>query len=537
MKACFLAILFLVITQPLLAQRLLKISASVNGESEEVSYIVRKGNVYASATEIANILSGRYFYNKDASKVEIKFNDFNLKFTGRNQFVILQSRKDKGQRVLQLPTSTMIIKGDVYIPLVYCTDYLSYAFGGNVVFDNKAKHLTISGKISPPPTVLAEQTTTTQKIPSPTKISTPKPVRVNSKYDIYGIGVDQKANGTLVRIKSQKKIKKQPRSSIKNNILYVYLSEASVDPDSIRNAIPMGLVKRIRYKSVGGNPQFEFTLNEGFTSHETFYDIGTNDILISIHTDKFVNPEKDYTSEKAKWLFDVVVIDPGHGGKDPGAIGITGVREKDVNLGIGLKLGKLIEQNIPDVKVVYTRKTDTFVELFNRGKIANENEGKLFISLHANSMGKKHSDIRGFDVYLLRPGKTQSAIEIAEIENSVIQYEDDPAKYEELTDENFILVSMAHSSYMRYSEKFSELLLQEWSQDVGIPARGIKQAGFYVLVGASMPSVLVETGFITNKADEAYLKSAAGQQKIANSLFDAIQKYRGFYEETFTEEG
>jgi N-acetylmuramoyl-L-alanine amidase len=520
-----------------LGQRLLKISASVNGQDDEISYLFRKGNVFASATEIAKILSGRYYYNEEASKVELKFRDYNLKFTGRNQFVILKSRNDNTQRVLQLPVSTMIIKGDVYIPLTYCTDYLSFAFGGNIVYDDKAKHLTVSGIVVPPALEFVEDKPAETRENRPTQRSPEKTHRrIDSRYDIYGIDIEEKVNGTLIRIKSQKKIVKQPRSALKDNILYVYLSGISIDPDSIKNIIPAGLVKRIRYKSAAGNPQLEFVLNEGYSSHETFYDIGTNDILVSIHTDKFLSPQKDYTKDKEKWLFDVVVIDPGHGGKDPGAIGITGIREKDINLGIALKLGKLIEKNHPDVKVVYTRKTDTFVELYKRGKIANENNGKLFISIHANSMGKKHTNIRGFDVYLLRPGKTQDAIEIAEIENSVIQYEENPDRYEELTDENFILVSMAHSSFMRYSEKFSELLLQEWSKDVGIPARGIKQAGFYVLVGASMPSVLIETGFITNKADEAYLNSQNGQQKIAQSLFNAIKKYRNYYEETFIEE-
>ncbi len=111
-----------------------------------------------------------------------------------------------------------------------------------------------------------------------------------------------------------------------------------------------------------------------------------------------------------------------------------------------------------DVKVVYTRKTDKFVELYKRGQIANENDGKLFISIHCNSTPKKPTNASGFEVYLLRPGRTKEAISIAERENSVIQYEDNPGRYKALTDENFILVSMAQSSYMKYSEKFSDII-------------------------------------------------------------------------------
>lgn len=205
-------------------------------------------------------------------------------------------------------------------------------------------------------------------------------------------------------------------------------------------------------------------------------------------------------------------------------------------MGIALKLGKVIEQNLKDVKVVYTRKDDTFVELYKRGKIANENNGKLFISIHANSVKKKPSPTKGFEVYLLRPGKTQKAIEIAEFENSVIEYEDNPEKYQKLTDENFILVSMAHSSYMRYSEKFSDILNKRWSQHTKIPSRGIKQAGFYVLVGASMPGVLVETGFLSNPEDEAYLNSQKGQQEIAQAIFATVKEYKEYYDKTFEAE-
>jgi N-acetylmuramoyl-L-alanine amidase len=137
----------------------------------------------------------------------------------------------------------------------------------------------------------------------------------------------------------------------------------------------------------------------------------------------------------------------------------------------------------------------------------------------------------------LRPGRTERAIEIAEIENSVIKYEENTDRYEKLTDENFILVSMAHSAYMRYSEKFAGILSQNWNSQIKeIPSRGVKQAGFYVLVGASMPSVLVETGFLSNKEDEAYLNSKKGQQEIAKAIFKSIQDYKKYYDSQMKED-
>ena len=182
------------------------------------------------------------------------------------------------------------------------------------------------------------------------------------------------------------------------------------------------------------------------------------------------------------------------------------------------------------LKVVYTRKTDKFIDLYKRGKIANENNGKLFISIHCNSTPKKPSNANGFEVYLLRPGRTKEAISIAEFENSVIQYEENPNRYEKLTDENFILVSMAHSSYMKYSERFAEDLHKEFVKHPSLSSRGVKQAGFYVLVGASMPSVLIESGFLSNKNDAKYLNTSSGQQKFAEYVFNGIKKYRESYE-------
>ncbi len=514
------------------AQRLLKISAEVNGQNKEVAFITRKGNVYVSAKDMAKLLTGKYYYNDKSSKVEIKFPHYYIKFTGRNQFITVLLKTSSIQKIYQMPVSTMLVKGDVFIPLKYSIKYLELAYGSKIIFDTRTKNIIVTNK-----SIYENNAEKNRnKIPGNRKLHR-KIENLNTRYDIYGIEIEEKSNGTLIRIKSQRKILSQPRSSLRNGKLTLYLAGVSVDPDSIRAAKPAGLVRKIRYKNVSGNPQFEFILKRGYENQETFRDVDNNDILIAIHTNIYDKVPANIAKEQKKWKFDVVVIDAGHGGKDPGAIGLTGKMEKDVNLGIALKLGKLIKKSLPEIKVVYTRKTDKFVELYKRGKIANENGGKLFISIHANSMGKRRKNVRGFDVYLLRPGKTKRAIEIAEVENSVIKYEDNPKQYRKLTDENFILVSMAHSQYMRYSEKFSELLLHDWQRGVGIPARGIKQAGFYVLVGASMPSVLVETGFITNPSDEKYLSSNNGQEKIAEAILKAIKQYRSYYNKSFEERG
>lgn len=532
MRIKFVFLFILIFISISFSQRLYKISVQVEGREETLSYILRSGIDYVSSNEIALLLSANQFYNSDAAKIEIKFKDYTLKFTARNQFVILNRKADGAQTIFQIPISTLLIKDEVFIPLIYCLDYLSLGYGKRITFDDRTKNLKATEEPFTPETffVSKQSDTKEEKLIEPERTTE----NVTGKYDVNSITVEEKSNGTLIRLKTSRKLS-IPRHSINNGTLFLFLSNVTVMPDIANFVKPAGLVKRIKRTIISAkNVQLEFSLGDGYSTTEAFQDVESSDILITIHNKLFTSAAPNVEDAKAKWIFDSVVIDAGHGGKDPGAIGITGIKEKDVNLAIALKLGNLIEKNLPGIRVIYTRKSDEFAELYKRGKIANENGGKLFISIHCNSTEAKDISYRGFEVYLLRPGRTSQAIRIAEFENSVIKYEDNPDRYQKLTDENFILVSMAHSQYMRYSEKFSDLLNQEWKTGVSIPSLGIKQAGFYVLVGASMPGVLIETGFLSNRKDETHLASPAGQNEIARSIFYAVKKYKENYEKEFS---
>lgn len=516
------------------AQRLLKISVSVNGRTESLSFISRNGISFVSAKEICGILGGNHFYNRQAAKVEMKYNQYRLKVTARSQFYIITNITENSQFIYQIPISTFFHKDDIFIPLTYSLPYLNNVFDKELLFDEEKKHLSVTAK----PTEAALDETLEQQKDEDDLAAEPaaKPKeKISSPYTIYGIEINELTNGTLIRLKSQKPIYKFS-SSIQEGKLRLFISNASIAPNILSGLKPSGFIKNAELKNVQGNKQIEFLLKDGYAEHEATKDVDTDDLIITIHNKIFSAIERDFSKEIDDWKFDAVVIDAGHGGKDPGAIGIKGAKEKDINLAVALKLGEMISKSLPDVNVIYTRSTDKFVELYKRGKIANENNGKLFISIHCNSAGKK-SSTRGFEVYLLRPGKTQQAIEIAELENSVIKLEDNPDRYQKLTDENFILVSMAHSAYMRYSEKFSDMLNSNWLKQVrGIPSRGVKQAGFYVLVGASMPGVLVEAGFLSNEKDEEYLKSERGQKEVATALFQTVKEYKQYYTEQIQSE-
>lgn len=247
------------------------------------------------------------------------------------------------------------------------------------------------------------------------------------------------------------------------------------------------------------------------------------------NNEKEVNDDA-FVNEKRKWALDVIVLDPGHGGHDPGAISISGYKEKDFTLKIAKQVNDLIKENMPETKVVMTRTDDTFIELYKRGQIANKNKGKLFISIHLNSAAKKPGPANGFETYILRPGRNDDAARVANFENSVIKLEKKTEKYKNLTEEELIIAAMAQSAFVKFSELFAKTLQSEVEKTTQMKNRGVNQAGFYVLVGASMPNVLFESAFLSNQDDEDYVNTENGIDNIAKGIFNAIQRYAEEYE-------
>lgn len=477
-----------------------------------------RGILYASVNDFCNLFGYHTFYNAESQKLEVKINNHKIKFTANNYFVIVTDEKGE-LGVIQLENKTVFASYSFFIPIKKLVNLFSNVTGQSIQYDVKRNKIDVG--------IFYEK----------------------KKYDIFGIMYDVKVNGTMIRLMSNKRLKdydswvryEPDDKDKKNGWLYLTIADAKADVEKLKSVKPAGIVKELLMFPSANSVQFTFKLNQKISNTEILQDSERNDLILAIYTpleeklpEKELKPyEKNIIREKERWKLDVVVIDPGHGGKDPGAIGVTGTKEKDITLAVAKKLGKLIEMRMPDVKVVYTRQSDEFVELYRRGQIANQANGKLFISLHCNSTSRKPSSAKGFEIYLLRPGKTEHALKIAERENSVIQFESDYEKrYQELTEENFILLTMAQSAYMKYSEHFAELSSNFVQKHTDLEINGVKQAGFYVLIGASMPNVLVEMGYISNREDEKFLKSEKGQNKIAEALFHAIQRYKIDYDQS-----
>ncbi len=228
----------------------------------------------------------------------------------------------------------------------------------------------------------------------------------------------------------------------------------------------------------------------------------------------------------ARWRLDRIVIDAGHGGKDSGAH-LRGVKEKDLVLPIALKLGGYLE-DLLGVEVIYTRRNDRFIELRERGRVANRNQGQLFISIHANAAPNRSA--YGTETFFLGMNKEGSAKTVIERENSVIQLETDQAHYEAFDQAALVRYQLAQSAFLSQSEELAGRIEHQFSTRVERKSRGVKEGNLQVLWAAAMPAVLVEVGFLTNAQEAQFLRSTRGVDYMASAIFRAVRDFKASYE-------
>jgi len=239
------------------------------------------------------------------------------------------------------------------------------------------------------------------------------------------------------------------------------------------------------------------------------------------------------TLKKSEFQVKTVVIDAGHGGKDPGTSG-SYTKEKDVALKVALKLGGYIQEYLPDVKVIYTRDNDTFIEVHERANIANRNDADIFISIHANSLPRNTSSSRkdaiyGTETYVMGAQNSGRNFEVAKRENSVILLEDDYEKtynFDPNSPESYILFSLTQSAFQDKSIALAKKIQDQFEHRAGRRSLGVKQSSLWVLWSTAMPSVLVEIGYLSNPKEEKELNSSSVQGNIASGIFRAFRDYK-----------
>ncbi len=512
-----LSAIFFFLSETVVAQQNV-IRVIFEGDESKSSVIGKfelSGVSYGSLNDFSELLSLNTYANLDTRKFEIKLPGYRMRVAAGNPFVVVTDLDTEKQSIIQMSANVLLAAEMFFVPVEEFLEPFNLLYEGNIIYDRSTETMRVAERVG------------------------------SNSYDINDLTIEQRRNGYLIRIKATRPFNEYEAWLRQDNWLYVTIANARADTAKLNSAKPTGIVQKILVIQNPTAVQLTFKLNRRAESAQILPDPSSNDLLLTVHTPtdsliflrKQQQLQQTLEDQRNRWKLDVIVIDPGHGGKDPGTVGVTRAKEKDITLGIALKLGEMIERNLKGVKVVYTRKRDKFVELYRRGKIANEAGGKLFISIHCNAMPRKPHPLKGFEIYLLRPGRTQDAIAIAERENAVVRLEEGYEKrYQELTEESFILLTMAQSAYARYSEQFAALLQQQMEKRLELQNLGVKQAGFYVLVGASMPNVLVETGYLSNRSEEKFLKSSSGQRKVARGIFHAIKKYKESYEE-FLDEG
>ncbi len=463
----------------------IKVVNQLENTEDELKVLDNTPVMYCSIIDLARVLSTTIYENIEREKLVLYLGEHRVKISAGTSFIVINDV------VYQIPSPAVIVEGDIYLPT-------------NALF--QILHNTVLPSIS----YIVEDN---------------ELVIIPTEYNIQSIQVDEKANGTIIRIKSLKKFKKREISTFlhKNGWFYLTIQGAEADSNNILKTDTRGIIKKISMDQLEGSLQLAFFLRSDIERHEFHQNKKTKEIIITLWAplSKSVARIKEV---KRQWEIDTIVLDAGHGGKDPGTIGKYGTKEKTVVLDVVKRIGKLLTK-YTNVKVVYTRDEDVFIPLWQRTKMANEKNGKIFISVHAN--GNRNRSAQGFETYLLRPGKTQDAIDVAAAENAAIKYEESRnGKYEELTYEGLILATMAQSMFMKESESLAGQIQHELNKELKSQNRGVKQAGFYVLIGASMPNVLLEVGFLTNPEEEKKLRTAKYRQKIANAVYRAIIEFK-----------
>ena len=475
------------------------------GRIESLKTIEKDNVFFVSGTELAKLLEAGTFYSEPKKKLDLKFKEWRVKLSAYSSYVLMENltTDTRHDDILHLPVPVMPSDNDILIPFNAFMTVLDAVMPENLVYDEELKTLEIKAAL----------------------------------VNITGVNIQQKSNGTLIKISTTREFPLDSyRAWINRDLGWLYLTIVNGISDSISivSAPTQGAVVKVVPVQMEESTQLSFKLTGEVENPEIYQTTNPHQIVISLRTPERITRkqvEDDLLRNSERWLIDTIVLDAGHGGKDPGSIGASGLKEKDVVLDIVKRIGKLIEKKLK-VKVVYTRDEDVYVSLEERGKIANRNEGKLFISIHLNSYPKNRK-VRGFEVYILRPGKTASAIEVAERENSVLRFDDKSSaeKFEKQATEKLILASLTQAAFMSESEDLSGMLERELKKKISSPSRGVKQAGFFVLVGASMPNSYIEAGFISNRKEEKNFRSSKYKQKFAEAVYEGVRKFKHKYEQ------
>jgi len=509
-----LILLVLWLNHSLPAEQLI-ISSPTMQPGVHIKVIEMDNCTYFSVIDLARVLGLRTYWSQETGKIVLFFSGKTVKVSVHSSFLMFDAR------MVQMTHGAILTnQDDILVPLHSFLGLLKQFILPDLQYhiaDNDRQFAIVESIASPSGTPGVSGT-----------------MAQIGPAEITNIQFEERGNGLTMKILAGAVFRDSDLSSFFRGEDWFYLTimGATCDSATLSRLNPAKSVAAIEAIPLGNSVQIALKLKQKYERASAHYDERLGKILVSLNLPLNSATLKKIAEVKNTWIMDTIVLDAGHGGKDSGAPGHWGYKhEKDIVLDITLRLGKLLEQR-RDIKVVYTRKTDEFIPLWKRTRIANDAAGKLFVSLHVNALPKSRAGgAEGIELYLQNPTmRSQESIEVARLENEVIQMEtgEDKARYKDYDNPSHILANLVFNTYLHDSEKFAEILARQISSNVPQKNRGVKQANLFVLVGASMPNLLCEFGYNDNKADAKKLNDPAHRQKIALALYKSIIEFKEY---------
>ena len=460
-----------------------------DGKIHHVETIRIENIEYISVNDLSSILNAEIFWHRLLRKVILKFDDHQIVFSWFSPYFLYDSE------VYNLTHDVKPKDGTLYVPLK----------GFQRIWD----HLH-SPQASQQPKIFDEEVC------------------------ILDLTIAEKLNGILVEIFISQPVEYEIFAD-QNRNLNINFYQGKLDVEFFNKKKAPEFLRWIKAYQFENSAQLSLKLRKPFVNFT--HNLKTNPYRIQIsliHTpssrDTAKLPVSSISSENENLtdeLIDVIVIDPGHGGQDSGAVGKAGLMEKEVTLDVAKRLRNLLKKE-KGLRVILTRETDVLVPLEERTQIANRNGADLFISIHTNVSENKTA--RGCKTFFLASAESDEARAVATLENSSIRFEHPDDVSHNSDDLNFRLTDLVQSEYLKESSDFATIIQKQLKKKLSIPSRGVSQAEFVVLNKAHMPAVLVEIAFISNKKDEALLKKNSFRQKIAQALYQSIKEFKKKYE-------
>lgn len=458
------------------------------GEKTKLKASKIDGRLYIKSTALAEFLGGEESIDFFAKTGSIDFGEYDIEYSLFSSYVRC------GENVYNIYLPVKFDDGAFLLPIRYTIDVLNRVSPINLDWDGK-------------------------------KIIVSPPV-----YNVTGISASQKLNGLLIEITLKEKLRFDIVKT-DDNWLIITVSEGKVDSLAFIRRIPVPAVYNVKTYQFERSTQVSIRIRpRDFTfSSKLKEDPYRIQILVKgeSFSDSALTSEHLFEEDFADNRIDVIVIDPGHGGEDLGAVGPRNTNEKDIVLSISKYLFNLLRED-SRFEPVMTRKDDIFISLSERTSLANSVGGDMFVSIHANASENKKA--RGLITFFLADAKTDQARAAATLENSSIRFENVEDQRQYLTDLDFTLRDMIQTEFQRESADLADIIQKEVRKATKIKSLGIDQAGFFVLDKAYMPAVLVETAFISNADDEKTLRNKRFQNKCARAIYDSIVAFKEKYE-------